>query len=144
MGHKHKDKYITIKDIYKSIKNTFNKYYLFCEEREKKVYKSINYKLYYSIIKRFFEILIRDAAERDHKVYLPNFMGYVRVDEKPHTRAFHTRIDNEATKKQGKTIFYNVPILDDYYKKLVWVRPPKYKSCKLMPLRYLKEIINKN
>ena len=71
-------------------------------------------------------------------------MGYVCVDEKPHRRAFHIRIDNEATKEAGKTVRYRVPILDDFYKKLIWVRPTKYRNCKIMPLRYLKEIINKN
>lgn len=130
MGHKYRNKYITLKDIYKKVKSSF--------------YKNINYKIYYSIIKKFFEILIRDAAERDHEVYLPNNMGYVCVEEKPHVRAFHVRVDNEATKKTGKIVKYSVPILDDYYKKLIWVRPTKYKSCKAISLQYTKEIINKN
>ena len=130
MGHKYKDKYTALKDIYKNIKNIF--------------YKNIDYKIYYSIIKRFFEILIRDASERNHQVFLQNQMGYVYVDEKPHKRAFHVRVDNEASKEAGKIVKYRIPILDDYYKKLVWVRPTKYRSCKIMPLRYLKEIINKN
>ncbi len=144
MGHKHKDKYISIRDIYKNIRKAFDKYFLFCKERERKVYKSIDYTLYYSIIKRFFEILIRDVVERDRQVYLPNQMGYIYLDEKPHRRAFHIRVDNEATKETGETVFYKVPILDDFYKKLVWVRPTKYRNCKIMPLRYSKEIINKN
>ena len=130
MGHKYKDKYISIKDIYKRIKIM--------------LYKNIDYKLYYSIIKKFFEILIRDVVERNHQVYLPNQMGYLYLDEKPHRRAFHIRIDNEATKKAGETIFYKVPILDDYYKKLVWVRPTKYRNCKIMPLGHTKKLINKN
>ena len=45
------------------------------------LYKNIDYSLYYNIIKRFFEILIRDVAERDRVVYLPNSMGYVYLDE---------------------------------------------------------------
>tara|TARA_R110002012_G_scaffold97020_1_gene233396 strand:+ start:125 stop:517 length:393 start_codon:yes stop_codon:yes gene_type:complete len=130
VGHKYRNKYITIKDIYKTVKSA--------------LYKNITYKTYYSIIKKFFEILVRDAAERDHKVYLPNYMGYVYVDERPHVRAFHVRVDNEATKKAGKIVKYRIPILDDYYKKLIWVRPSKYKNCKIMPLQYTKEIINKN
>ena len=130
MGHKYKDKYISIKDIYVKIKSAF------C--------KNITYKTYYSIIKRFFEILVRDAVQRERKVYLPNNMGYVFVEEKPHSRAFHVRVDNEATKKEGKIVKYRVPILDDYYKKLIWTRPTVYRSCKLIPLRYTKEIINKH
>jgi len=130
VGHKYKDKYKLIKDIYKHVKLV--------------LYKKIDYTLYYSIIKRFFEILIRDVVERNHIVYLPNQMGYVYLDEKPHTRAFHIRVDNKATKEEGKTIFYKVPILDDFYKKLVWVRPTKYRNCKVMPLGYSKKLINKN
>tara|TARA_R100000458_G_scaffold59723_1_gene71383 strand:- start:1334 stop:1726 length:393 start_codon:yes stop_codon:yes gene_type:complete len=130
VGHKYKDKYISIKDIYNNIKTIF--------------YKNINYTLYYNIVKRFFEILIRDVVERDRKVYLPNQMGYVYLDEKLHKRAFHIRVDNKATKELGETVFYKVPILDDFYKKLVWVRPTKYRNCKILPLGYSKKIINKN
>ena len=130
MGHKYKDKYTSIKSIYKQVKVI--------------LYKNINYSLYYNIIKRYFEILIRDAVERGHKVSLPNQMGYVYLDERPHKRAFHIRVDNEATKKAGETIFYKVPILDDFYKKLVWVRPTKYRNCKIMPLGYSRKIINKD
>ena len=130
MGYKYKDKYTSIKDIYKHVKLI--------------LYKNINYSLYYNIVKRFFEILIRDVVERGHQVYLPNQMGYIYLDEKLHKRAFHIRVDNEATKKTGETVFFKVPILDDYYKKLVWVRPTKYRNCKVLPLGYSKRLINKN
>ena len=130
MGHKYKDKYTFTKDIYKSIKSV--------------LYKNIDYSLYYNIIKRFFEILIRDVVERDRNVYLPNQMGYIYLDEKPHIRAFHYRIDNEASKLAGQTVRIKIPILDDFYKKLIWVRPTKYRNCKIMPLGYSKKIINKN
>ena len=130
MGHKYKDKYTSIRSIYKHVKVI--------------LYKNIDYGLYYNIIRRFFEILIRDVVERGHEVSLPNQMGYVYLDERPHKRAFHIRVDNEATKQAGETIFYKVPILDDFYKKLIWVRPTKYRNCKIMPLGYSRKIINKN
>ena len=130
MGHKYKDKYTSIRNIYKHVKVI--------------LYKNINYSLYYNIIKRYFEILIRDVVERGYEVSLPNQMGYVYLDERPHKRAFHIRVDNEATKQAGETIFYKVPILDDFYKKLVWVRPTKYRNCKIMPLGYSRKIINKD
>jgi hypothetical protein len=130
VGHKYKDKYTSIKSIYKHVKLI--------------LYKNINYSLYYNIIKRYFEILIRDVVERGHEVSLPNQMGYVYLDERPHKRAFHIKVDNEATKQAGETIFYKVPILDDFYKKLVWVRPTKYRNCKIMPLGYSRKIINKD
>ena len=97
MGHKYKNKYTSIKTIYKHVKLT--------------LYKNIDYKLYYSIIKRFFEILIRDISDRDHQVYLPNQMGYIYLAEKPHTRAFHVRVDNKATKEKGLRSNAGVDIL---------------------------------
>lgn len=129
MGHKHKDKYMPLKGIYKLVKLM--------------LYKNINYKMYYSIISRFFEILIRDVTDRDRRVYLPNQMGYIYLDERPHKRAFHIRVNNSETKEKGETVYSKIPILDDFYKKLIWVRPIKYRNCKIMPLRYSKDIINK-
>ena len=119
-----------MRDIFKNIKND--------------IYKNITYGLYYNIIKRFFEILIRDVVERDRLVFLPNSMGYVYLDERPHKRAFHIRTDIQASKEQGELVQYRVPILDDFYKKLIWVRPTKYRNCKILPLGYSKRIINKN
>jgi len=118
-----------IKNIYKHVKLL--------------LYKNIDYSLYYNIIKKFFEILIRDVAERDHKVYLPNQMGYVYLDEKPHTRAFHVRVDNKATKETGETVFYKVPILDDFYKKLDFFVKKEYKKNKTYNNKYaLKHYLN--
>lgn len=128
MGHKYKDKYTLSRGLFKHVKLM--------------LYKSIDYSLYYNIIKRFFEILIRDIVVRDRIVSLPNKMGYVYLDEKPHKRAFHIRVDNEATKEAGETIYNRIPILDDFYKKLVWVRPTKYRNCKILPLGWSKKIIN--
>ena len=122
--------YISIKDVYNNIRSV--------------LYKKINYSLYYNIIKRYFEILIRDAVERGREVSLPNQMGYVYLDERPHKRAFHIRRDVQASKEQGEFVHFRVPILDDFYKKLIWVRPTKYRNCKIMPLGYSKRIINKD
>ena len=130
MGLKYKDKYILVKEIYRSIKDSF--------------YKKISYSLFYNIVKRYFEIMIRDLVYRDRQVSLPNQMGYVYLDEKPHKRAFHIRTDMIASKNEGKLVKYKVPILDDFYKKIVWMRPNKYKNCKMLPLGYSKKIINKN
>lgn len=130
MGLKYKDKYDTVRTVYKSVKDNFN--------------EKIEYSIFYNVIKRFFEILIRDVVERNREVSLPNQMGYVYIEEKPHKRAFHVRVDSKETKKQGKIIKYKVPILDDFYKKLMWIRPNKYRHCKMLPLGYSKRIINKN
>ena len=130
MGLRYKDKYVLVKEIYRSIKDSF--------------YKKISYSLFYNIVKKYFEIMIRDLVYRDREFSLPNQMGYVYLDEKPHKRAFHIRTDMTASKSEGRLVQYKVPILDDFYKKLVWVRPTKYRNCKILPLGYSKRIINKN
>ena len=130
MGLKYKDKYVLLKEIYKSIKDNF--------------YKKISYSLFYNIVKKYFEIMIRDLVDRNREFSIPNQMGYVYLDEKPHKRAFHIRTDMNASKSKGRLVQYKVPILDDFYKKIVWSRPDKYKNCKMLPLGYSKKIINKN
>tara|TARA_R110000824_G_scaffold14378_6_gene61215 strand:- start:5091 stop:5483 length:393 start_codon:yes stop_codon:yes gene_type:complete len=130
MGLRYKDKYVLVKEIYRSIKDNF--------------YKKISYSLFYNIIKKYFEIMIRDLVDRDREFSIPNQMGYVYLDEKPHKRAFHIRTDIIASKIKGRLVQYKVPILDDFYKKIVWMRPNKYKNCKMLPLGYSLKIINKN
>ena len=61
MGLKYKDKYVLVKEIYKSIKDSF--------------YKKISYSLFYNIVKRYFEIMIRDLVYRDREFSIPNQMG---------------------------------------------------------------------
>ena len=122
-SRKYKDKYLAVKDVHDNGG------------------KEIPYTRYYKIVKRFFEILFRDVIKRLDLVHLPNKMGYIYLDKKEHKRAFHYRIDlNESNKKKEKVI-YKVPILDDYYYKIVWVRPHKYRNCKIMPLTKVKELI---
>ena len=77
--------------------------------------KKLPYTRFYKIVKRFFEILFRDVIQRLDLVHLPNKMGYIYLDKKEHKRAFHYKI--------------------------VWVRPHKYRNCKIMPLTKVKEII---
>ena len=108
------------------------------------LHKKIEYKLYYSIITKFFYILLRDISQREREVQLPGTMGNVCLETVVQKRAFHYRVDNNATEKNKKTVFYKVPILNDYYTKLIWNRPKKYKTCKLIPLGYSKKIINQN
>ena len=126
VGLKYKDKYTSIRDIYNSVKANLN----------------IPYTTYYNIIKKFCMILIRDMVARKRKVYIPNSMGYMYLTEKEHKRAFHTRVDYNKTKETGSVVTYQVPILTDFYKKIIWVRPTKYRNCKVLPLGFSKKIIN--
>jgi hypothetical protein len=127
-SRKYKDKYANLKDIYKNIKERLS--------------KKITYTRYYKVISKFFEILFRDVIVRNDIVHLPNRMGYIYLDKKEHKRAFHYRIDLNESNKKGEKVIYKVPILDDYYHKIVWVRPGKYKNCKIMPLTKVKNLIN--
>ena len=130
MGLKYKDRYVSVKDIYSNVNHNFN--------------RKINYSIFYKVIKKFFEIVVRDIVERNRRVFLPNSMGYIYLTEKPHKRAFHTRVDHKASKETGKLVTFKVPILSDFYKKIVWVRPNKYNTCKILPLGYSKKIIKNN
>ena len=51
MSSKYKHKYVQVREIYNNVK--------------KDLLKKINYSMFYNIIKRFFEIVIRDLIERD-------------------------------------------------------------------------------
>ena len=122
-SRKYKNKYLAVKDVHDNGS------------------KEIPYTRYYKIVKRFFEILFRDVIKRLDLVHLPNKMGYIYLDKKEHKRAFHYRIDLNERNKQKEKVIYKVPILDDYYYKIVWVRPHKYRNCKIMPLTKVKELI---
>ena len=126
-SRKYKDKYKNVKDIYKNI--------------NKRLKRKLTYKRYYAIVSKFFEILFRDVVLRLDLVHLPNKMGYIYLDKKPHKRAFHYRIDVNESNKKGEKVIYKVPILDDYYHKIVWVRPYKFKNCKMIPLTKVKNLI---
>ena len=122
-SRKYKHKYLAVKDVHDNGS------------------KELPYTRYYKIVKRFFEILFRDVIKRLDLVHLPNKMGYIYLDKKEHKRAFHYRIDLNKSNKQKEKVIYKVPILDDYYYKIVWVRPHKYRNCKIMPLTKVKELI---
>jgi hypothetical protein len=122
-SRKYKDKYVTVRKIYNDSDI------------------DLPYSKYYAIVKRFFEILFRDVVTRLELVHLPNKMGYIYLDKKEHKRAFHYRIDLNESNKKGEKVIYKVPILDDYYYKIIWVRPHKYKNCKIMPLTKVKNLI---
>tara|TARA_R110001599_G_scaffold95258_4_gene247121 strand:- start:1546 stop:1941 length:396 start_codon:yes stop_codon:yes gene_type:complete len=126
-SRKYKDKYVSVKDIYRNVKTRFK--------------KPVSYKRFYAIVSKFFEILFRDVIKRLDLVHLPNKMGYIYLDKKPHKRAFHYRIDINESNKKGEKVIYKVPILDDYYYKIVWVRPYRFKNCKMIPLTRVKNLI---
>ena len=133
----------SLKDIYKNIKGELRVNTKWSKRKKKYRTKQIDYSVFYSIVKRFLEILIRDLVERYELIHLPENFGYLYIDKKTHKRPFHLRVDIKESDKLGKIIKYKVPILDDYYYKLIWKRPRKFAKCKIMPLAIFKNNINK-
>lgn len=123
---RYKDKYVSVKDIYKSIKQDVN---------------NITYSEFYGIVKAFFEELIAELVENKATIRLPAGMGKVYIKKKMHRRAFHYRCNINERDEDGNKIVYKVPILDDYYYKLVWLRPKKLKTAKMIPMGFFKRAI---
>tara|TARA_R110001599_G_C12049956_1_gene642056 strand:+ start:341 stop:787 length:447 start_codon:yes stop_codon:yes gene_type:complete len=143
LSRKHKDKYENARDIYNIIREEVTVRGDWVKSKNKYRRNKLDYKTFYSVVSRFFEILIRDVVLRNELVHLPGDLGYVYLNKKEHKRAFHYRVDINESNKKGELVKYKVPILDDYYYKLVWKRPKKYRKCKIMPLRNFKKEINK-
>ena len=120
---KYRNKYRNVRDVYD------------------KTSKKVNYSRFYKILTEFLKIVFRDVVLRKELVHLPNKMGYIYLEKKKHKRAFHYRIDLNESNKKGEKVIYKVPILDDFYYKIIWVRPKKYSRCKIMPLKYVKNLI---
>tara|TARA_R100000700_G_C3135787_1_gene119312 strand:- start:315 stop:779 length:465 start_codon:yes stop_codon:yes gene_type:complete len=142
-SRKHRDKYETARDIYNNIKKAVTIKGEWLKGQKKFREKQLDYKTYYSVIKKFFEILARDLVQKNELIHLPGDMGYLYLDKKQHKRAFHYRVDINESNNKGELVKYKVPILDDYYYKVVWKRPKKYSKCKIMPLGIFKEKIKK-
>jgi hypothetical protein len=132
VSKKYKNKYILLREIYDNIKNN-----LYNGK------KRMTYTVYYSIIKKFFTKLIREVVERLSLVHLPNGLGYIYLDKRPHKRPFHLRVDIEETNRTGELVKYKVPILDDYYYKLVWNKSARLVGSKILPLSIFKSEIKK-
>ena len=132
ISKKYKNKYVLLREIYNNIKGNL-----------KNGKKPMTYKVYYSIIKNFFNILIRDVVHKLKLVHLPNRLGYIYLDKRPHRRPFHLRVDVDETNKTGEIVKYKVPILDDYYYKLVWNKSAKMVGSKILPLSIFKSEIKK-
>lgn len=134
ISKRHKHKYVSIKDIYMSIKGNI---------RTGKYGGIISYKDYYAIIKRFWEIMIRDLTERLDLIHLPMKMGYLYIKKLEHERAFHYMTDFEESNKQNKLIKKKIPILDDYYHKVMWGNRNYFYYCKALPLRHFQKALKK-
>tara|TARA_R110002012_G_scaffold171303_2_gene336046 strand:+ start:2150 stop:2572 length:423 start_codon:yes stop_codon:yes gene_type:complete len=128
---KYKDKYKLVKDIYKPIRN---------ELRVNN--KRITYSTYFKVITCFLENLIHEVAVNKIKFEFPFSLGKLYIKKELHKRPFHVQIDINESEKKGELVKYKVPILDDFYNKLVWERATTYKRYKILPLNKFKKLIN--
>ena len=124
---KYKDKYLSVKDIYNATKGDIEK---------------INYSEFYNIVKTFFEELINELVVEKATVTLPARLGKIYIKKLLQKRAFHYRCNINELDEQGNKVVYKVPILNDYYYKLVWLKPKKYKMAKMIPMGFFKKAIS--
>jgi hypothetical protein len=132
----YKDKYTSIKEIYSSIRKDLR-------VKSERGTRYLEYGEYYAIVEAFLDEMIHILAKDQEVFKMPFKMGELYIQTLPHKRAFHVRVDHEASKEKGELVFYKVPILDDTYKKVSWDRPYKYGKYKVLPLRRFKELIHK-
>lgn len=129
--------YTTYKDIYNKISKRVR-----VEASGRKKTKSIPYSLYFKIVTKFFEILARDLIIRKQRIFLPLNLGFLSVQKKEHTRAFHIRKDVVESKLKGEPVRYKVPILSNYYYKISWAKGRKsLHRCKLYPAKKVRELL---
>tara|TARA_R100000005_G_C4962807_1_gene178827 strand:+ start:584 stop:1006 length:423 start_codon:yes stop_codon:yes gene_type:complete len=128
---KYKDKYVSLKDIYRTIRKglIFNN-------------KQMSYSTYFNIMVLFLSEFIKQVAEEKERIQMPKKMGQVYIKKELHKRPFHVQIDVNESERTGEIVKYKVPILNDYYNKLVWERASQYKRYKILPLKRFKELIN--
>jgi len=131
---KYKDKYVLLKDVFNSIKKEI-------KVKGERKDRQLSYTEYRGIVSKFFDVLIEDVARNRDKVRLPNRFGTVYMKKCKNKRAFHIRLDIAESERTGEVVKYKVPILSDYYNKLVWLRPGKFKKCKVLPLSRFKKVI---
>ena len=131
---KYKDKYVLLKDVFNNIKKEI-------KVKGTRKDRQLSYTEYRGIVSKLFDVLIEDVARNRNKVRLPNRFGTVYMKKCKNKRAFHIRLDITESEKTGELVKYKVPILDDYYNKLVWLRPGKFKKCKVLPLSRFKKVI---
>lgn len=127
---KYKDKYIGLKEIYRTIR------------KDLIFKKQLTYSVYYKIITAYLTELINQVAVEKAEFILPKQLGKLYIKKMEHKRPFHVQIDINESERTGEIIRRKIPILTDYYTKLVWERPVKYKTYKVLPLRRFKSLIN--
>tara|TARA_R110000851_G_scaffold117849_6_gene244881 strand:+ start:424 stop:858 length:435 start_codon:yes stop_codon:yes gene_type:complete len=132
---KYKHKYTSIKDIFLSIKKSVR-------VKSERGSRALEYAEYYSIMEAYLTEVSKVVAEEREVYKLPRKMGKLYIKKEKHIRPFHVRLDLIESERTGVRVYYKVPILDDFYNKLLWERPKKYKKYKALPLSRLKELIN--
>ena len=131
---KFKDKYVFLKDVFSKIKKSI-------KVKGTIRNRQLSYTEYRSIVSKFFDVMIDEVASNREKARLPHRFGTIYVKKCKNKRPFHIRLDIAESERTGEVVKYKVPILENYYNKLVWLRPSKFKKCKVLPLSKFKKVI---
>ena len=129
-----KNKYVFLKDVFNKIKKGI-------KIKGSKRDRQLSYTEYRNIVKTYFDIIIEDVAVNRDRSRLPSRFGTIYVKKCKNRRPFHIRVDIVESERLGEIVKYKVPILDNYYNKLVWLRPKRFKKCKILPLTRFKKVI---
>jgi len=129
-----KNKYVFLKDVFNKIKKGI-------KIKGSKRDRQLSYTEYRNIVKTYFDIIIEDVAINRDRSRLPSRFGTIYVKKCKNRRPFHIRVDIVESERLGEIVKYKVPILDNYYNKLVWLRPKRFKKCKILPLTRFKKVI---
>ena len=84
ISRKHKHKYENSKDIYKFVRESVKVRGEWIKSKKKYREKKLDYKTFYAVVSKFFEILIRDVVLKNELIHLPGDFGYVYLDKKEH------------------------------------------------------------
>jgi len=135
VSKKYKDKYVSVKDIHNTIKKGIR-------VKSERGTRMLEYSEYLLVLEAFLTEVMNSVVVEQEVFKMPNKMGDIYMKKLPHRRPFHVRIDHKESKEKGELVLYKVPILDDYYNKVMWDRPYKYSKYKILPLKRFKELIN--
>ena len=127
LSKKYKDKYIDIDNIYDILKEDIK----------------LDRKQYKAVLRAYLDLFTEELLIKKNVVHLPNKMGFCYIKKQEHKRPFHIRVDWKESKLKGELVKYKVPILDDYYYKLMWHRGKDMGKCKMMPLSKIKTTLKK-
>lgn len=116
------DKYNGLRYIYENYKDSLK-----LSNRKKN--KRITYTEFKTVIHTYFEMVFEDLFRFGHETDIRTSLisGSFAIRKSLQKRTYHVLKDNEESKRQGRLVKYKVPILEDWFSRLLWItRNPVY------------------